>query len=222
MINYLITHQRRARCLKKRLWACAVAEDGISALHACAEHMKNKHIKGLYMYIKHACTIYIDASLICKQISLSHTHTGSQSLNVHQETKELTESRTHWLVGHWKHKEVIMNNPDTHRCNTVSLCGAKISPNCLVMMRNVYSRAIHKERISCQREALDDVMWYSDIIPVVWINTQIRLASKTQAVSLMIYSLTSKYNVFYIPIHNSLELHTGSPWHLLHPPPCHR
>lgn len=58
MINYLITHQRRTRCLKSRAWACAVVEDRVTAL--LAHIVQTQTHKETTMYTVHACNLGID------------------------------------------------------------------------------------------------------------------------------------------------------------------
>lgn len=66
MINYLITHQRRTRCLKSGAWACAVLENWGSCT---ASHTVQIHNKNIYMHTQHAYTLHIQSSL-----SLLQTH----------------------------------------------------------------------------------------------------------------------------------------------------
>lgn len=113
MINYLITHQRHTRCLKSGAWVCAVVEDRgccyCSALLWPCTH-KHEHTRLTRTQSMHTNSISIDSSLALFVENASDTRPY-----VEQAAKQLSESRTHWLVGHWKHREIIKNDPDTHK-----------------------------------------------------------------------------------------------------------
>lgn len=133
MINYLITHQRHTRRLRSQVGACAIVEHEVTALPVLAEqrHKRQDRQGRHHTYCTHTLLVFS-----------------------RQQWRWQSQGRADWWWAIENTRKLIKKDPDRRERKK-----AFHPTHCLVMMRNVYLRAVHEYAVKRSTEA---ITWYPD------------------------------------------------------------